>query len=71
MGQNQALGMPASTPGTKAAIWTNAIGTVLTAAGGFSGVIPPQYSMYLAIAAMLGNTLLHGFTGTQEVPPPK
>ncbi len=63
MGENQTLGLPAASPGTKTAVWVNAIGTLLTAAAGFQGVVPPQYGIWIGMAAMLGNTFLHGMTG--------
>lgn len=62
MGENQTLGRPAASPGTKTAFWINALGGVASALTGIEGILPPQYA-WIGSAIMFANMAAHGLTG--------
>jgi hypothetical protein len=57
----------APSPGTKAAMWGNIAAAILGLANQVAPVVPPQYGLWLAIAATALNGGLHALTGNSPV----
>lgn len=60
------MASPATTPGTKTAMWLNLAGTILTAGAAVTQALPPQYAWIGALIFGV-NAGLHAVTGNSPV----